>query len=124
MRTGHRCRKPSIFAVRLAGAARLLAATIFVAALLAFATPLAQAQVGEELTTLYSFTNAGGDGTGLIMDSSGNLYGTKEGGGASGGGTVFELVNSSGILGRAVAKAMSHWPLSSPAERPVYFTAK
>jgi uncharacterized repeat protein (TIGR03803 family) len=49
---------------------------------------------------LYSFTNSGGDGlypiAGLIMDASGNLYGTTLEGGTSGDGTVFELVNSSG----------------------------
>jgi uncharacterized repeat protein (TIGR03803 family) len=49
---------------------------------------------------LYSFTG-GSDGGypfagGLISDSSGNLYGTTQGGGAAGNGTVFELVNSSG----------------------------
>jgi uncharacterized repeat protein (TIGR03803 family) len=48
---------------------------------------------------LYSFTG-GGDGgypaSGLIMDSSGNLYGTTFYGGASADGAVFELVNSSG----------------------------
>jgi len=53
---------------------------------------------------LYSFTGANGDGSnpwaGLIMDASGNLYGTTSYGGSSldvsGVGTVFELVNSSG----------------------------
>jgi len=50
---------------------------------------------------LYSFTNTniGGDGAnplaGLVMDASGNLYGTTQGGGTN-FGTVFELVNSSG----------------------------
>jgi len=43
---------------------------------------------------------AGSDGAtpraGLIMDSSGNLYGTTSQGGASGHGTVFQLINSSG----------------------------
>lgn len=46
------------------------------------------------------FGGAGADGTSpassLIIDSSGNLYGTTQGGGAYGLGTVFELVNSSG----------------------------
>ena len=51
------------------------------------------------LTTLYSFCAEGGtkctDGAypqmGLVMDKSGNLYGTTGGGGAYGQGTVFEL---------------------------------
>jgi uncharacterized repeat protein (TIGR03803 family) len=55
---------------------------------------------------LYSFTNSGGDGAlplaGLIMDASGNLYGTTAEGGASGYGTVFELVNSSGTYSEKV----------------------
>ena len=49
--------------------------------------------------TLYTFTG-GSDGSrpygGLIMDSSGNLYGTTSTGGTGGGGTVFELTPSSG----------------------------
>jgi uncharacterized repeat protein (TIGR03803 family) len=45
-------------------------------------------------TTIYSFT--GGDDGGLplstlVFDNSGNLYGTTQGGGVYGGGTVFEL---------------------------------
>jgi uncharacterized repeat protein (TIGR03803 family) len=55
---------------------------------------------------LHSFTNSGGDGgypyAGLLMDGSGNLYGTTTNGGASGAGTVFELVNSSGSYSEAV----------------------
>ena len=35
---------------------------------------------------------------GLIMDSSGNLYGTTSEGGASGDGTVFELATGSGTI--------------------------
>jgi uncharacterized repeat protein (TIGR03803 family) len=46
-------------------------------------------------TVLHSFMTSGSDGQhpsfGLIMDSSGNLYGTTVGGGAYGKGTVFEL---------------------------------
>ncbi len=54
---------------------------------------------------LHSFAGpvAGGSGAdganpngGLVMDSTGNLFGTTVSGGASGRGTVFELVNSSG----------------------------
>jgi uncharacterized repeat protein (TIGR03803 family) len=45
-------------------------------------------------TVLYSFTG-GSDGScpmsGLILDLSGNLYGTTEFGGASGAGVVFKL---------------------------------
>ncbi len=47
---------------------------------------------------LYSFRATGTDGTepygGLIMDASGNLYGTTSSGGLYGEGTVFELVPS------------------------------
>jgi uncharacterized repeat protein (TIGR03803 family) len=49
------------------------------------------------LTTLLSFTNTKGldpgadPQAGLIMDSSGDLFGTTSGGGATGVGTVFEL---------------------------------
>lgn len=50
---------------------------------------------------LYSFSDANGDGANpfyckLVMDSSGNLFGTTEAGGTDGMGTVFEMVNSSG----------------------------
>ena len=53
-------------------------------------------------TALYAFTYNGGPGdgavpfAGLIIDTSGNLFGTTSGGGASDSGTVFEAVNSSG----------------------------
>ena len=55
------------------------------------ATHLAQAQT---FSVLHAFTG-GADGilprAGLVRDAAGNLYGTTEGGGASGNGTVFEL---------------------------------
>jgi uncharacterized repeat protein (TIGR03803 family) len=53
---------------------------------------------------LYSFTGTDGQLPvgGLISDSSGNLYGTTQGGGAYGYGTVFELVNSPGSYSEKV----------------------
>jgi large repetitive protein len=73
----------------------LFVAVFCFALLLGFASPQAQAQ-SEQI--LYSFTGATGQDpwAGLIMDGSGNLYGTTREGGANGYGTVFELVNSSG----------------------------
>jgi uncharacterized repeat protein (TIGR03803 family) len=47
------------------------------------------------LQMLHSFNNDGADGTspygGLIADSAGNLYGTTQGGGAFGGGTIYKV---------------------------------
>jgi uncharacterized repeat protein (TIGR03803 family) len=47
------------------------------------------------LKTLHNFDNRGGDGTyphgGLILDETGNVYGTAGGGGSAGWGIVFEL---------------------------------
>ena len=55
---------------------------------------------------LYRFGSIAGDGSypyaGVIMDTSGNLYGTTSSGGANGCGTVFELVNSSGTYSEKV----------------------
>ena len=55
------------------------------------------------ITTLASFngTDGGLSNAALILDNSGNLYGTTEGGGALGGGTVFEL---SGAISADVPK--------------------
>jgi uncharacterized repeat protein (TIGR03803 family) len=53
------------------------------------------------ITTLASFDGANGSDpeAGLIMDGSGNLYGTTSGGGdANGYGTVFEVVKGSGAI--------------------------
>ncbi len=52
------------------------------------------------VTILHSFSNTTGDGyhpyAALLMDSTGDLFGTTEAGGTPNAGTVFELVNSSG----------------------------
>jgi uncharacterized repeat protein (TIGR03803 family) len=57
------------------------------------------------LTTLASF--GGPDGAdpeaALIRDSSGNLYGTTYGGGASGYGTVFELTGAATAAAQGIA---------------------
>lgn len=51
-------------------------------------------------TVLYSFNNDGADGeypqAGLVLDASGNLYGTTVAGGAESSGTVFELMPKAG----------------------------
>ena len=51
------------------------------------------AWAASKFKVLYRFHKANGFDTlaGLIFDAAGNLYGTTEGGGASGGGTVFKL---------------------------------
>jgi len=51
-------------------------------------------------SNLASFNGATGSGprAGLIMDAQGNLYGTTDGGGANGHGTVFELAAGSGTI--------------------------
>jgi uncharacterized repeat protein (TIGR03803 family) len=52
------------------------------------------------INTLASFnaTKGSGPDAGLIMDDSGNLYGTASGGGVSDVGTVFELAKGSGAI--------------------------
>jgi uncharacterized repeat protein (TIGR03803 family) len=76
---------------------KLLFVAISLFALLSLASQSAEGQIAS---VLHSFTGGTGDGgnpyAGLIMDSSGNFYGTTDQGGAHGFGTVFELVNSSG----------------------------
>jgi uncharacterized repeat protein (TIGR03803 family) len=69
------------------------------------------------LTTLASFgahTGAGPVG-GVIMDSSGNLYGTAAGGGRSSEGTVFELAHGSGTI----TTLASFVPLTQDGDRPL-----
>jgi uncharacterized repeat protein (TIGR03803 family) len=54
---------------------------------------------GWKETVLHHFTarrDGGGGGSGLILDASGDLYGTTTAGGAHGAGTVYEMRNVSG----------------------------
>ena len=61
-------------------------------------------ECSRTITVLASFN--GTDGAGpfgvLIMDNSGNLYGTTDGGGTSGDGTVFELPQGSSTIATLV----------------------
>ncbi len=61
---------------------------------------LSPSSSGWTETTLHSFGSVGDDGYlpfgGLIIDRQGSLYGTTYGGGAGGGGTVYELQPSGG----------------------------
>src|SRR5205807_8559602 len=72
----------------------LVLATASTAAFLFAAGLSGSASAGE--TILYTFPNSGdvGQAAGVIRDSSGNIYGTAEGGGANNGGGIFELVPS------------------------------
>jgi uncharacterized repeat protein (TIGR03803 family) len=65
-----------------------------------FALEQLETRLTLSLSTLASFngTNGTGPTAALIMDSSGNLYGTANGGGASNDGTVFELAHGSGKI--------------------------
>jgi uncharacterized repeat protein (TIGR03803 family) len=61
---------------------------------------LEERRVPSTLTTLASFnsTNGAGSFSGLVEDSSGNLFGMTFLGGASNDGTVFEIVHSSNTI--------------------------
>jgi uncharacterized repeat protein (TIGR03803 family) len=52
------------------------------------------------ITTLAAFNNTNGSApsAGLVMDSTGNLYGTTQTGGASGNGTIFEIPSGSNSI--------------------------
>ena len=69
-------------------------------------------------TTLLSFTGANGlyPLFGLIAESAGDLFGTTEGGGADGYGTVFELVNHGG--GNYTPTTLQIPRQATPAPRP------
>jgi uncharacterized repeat protein (TIGR03803 family) len=76
---------------------RYLRRVLFMAGTLTLSLSLARAQSTEQ--ALYSFAGSG-DGSnpaaGLVFDSSGNLFGTTQNGGAYGYGCVFELTPAQG----------------------------
>jgi uncharacterized repeat protein (TIGR03803 family) len=65
------------------------------------------AKGGYTESVLYSFQNNGTDGTtpygGLIIDASGNLWGTTSAGGTHSAGTIFELSSSTGTWQESIA---------------------
>jgi len=81
------------------------------------------AEGSSTVTALYSFTGGadGGDAEGIAVDSSGNLYGTTDIGGAAGYGTVFEL-NSASWLTSTTTTLVSSLPSTKFGEA-VAFTA-
>jgi uncharacterized repeat protein (TIGR03803 family) len=58
-----------------------------------------EAPAAPTFTVLHSFagspTDGGGPAAGVVQDAAGNLYGTTDGGGASGQGVVFKLIRCS-----------------------------
>src|SRR5208282_2576337 len=59
-----------------------------------------ETRLTPSLSALASFSGSNGSGPTdpVIMDGSGNLYGTTTGGGAHGDGTVFELAHGSSAI--------------------------
>ena len=84
-------------------------------------TPGAWAQ--SKYKTLYKFSG-GKDGksphAGLIFDQAGNLYGTTSGGGAHGGGTVYNLTpNADGSWRESVLYSFCSSPNCSDGAEPL-----
>jgi len=77
---------------------KLMLAFAVALALVAVATPRAHAQT---FSVVHNFTG-GSDGanplSGFTIDAAGNLYGTTNGGGASGAGTVFKVTQSGSVI--------------------------
>jgi len=76
------------------GYVRLIMTAVILASAVAATNPPAAAQTEQ---VLYTFENDGAHPQdSLIVDASGNLYGTTQSGGAHGGGTAFELTARTG----------------------------
>jgi uncharacterized repeat protein (TIGR03803 family) len=58
---------------------------------------LSRSAKGWKLTTLYSFSGGAGPYNKLTFDAKGNIYGTTNGDGAHGDGSVFKLSRSNGV---------------------------
>ncbi len=78
---------------------------------------------GRTETVLYSFAGGATDGSdpqaGLAMDGSGNLYGTTSAGGASGNGTVFELIAPKTANGKWTEKLLYSFGSGTDGAAPV-----
>ena len=75
-------------------------------------------------SVLYRFTGGsdGGNPTGnVIFDSAGNLYGTSQGGGSNGDGTVFKLTHSGGSWTESVLHSFSAQSEGSSPQSGVIF---
>src|SRR5258708_30278313 len=74
--------------------------TVMLALLAASLFATASRAAAQHASVIFSFAGNGKTATGpvagLIFDVSGNLYGTTEGGGGNGTGTVFELIPTAG----------------------------
>src|SRR5258708_39693527 len=74
--------------------------TVMLALLAASLFATASRAAAQHASVIFSFAGNGKTATGpvagLIFDVSGNLYGTTEGGGGNGTGTVFELIPAAG----------------------------
>ena len=63
------------------------------------------------ITTLASFNSANGASPygGLVLDSSGNLFGTTNSGGVGNYGTVFEIVKNSNSITTSFGLILCQW---------------
>src|SRR5262249_13410288 len=75
---------------------------------------------GYSASVVYSFGNGSGDGANpggtLIADGSGDLFGTSSAGGASGAGTIFELVKSGSTYSEQI---LASFTSSSDGRKPL-----